>query len=170
MDFVIEQATDKRIPVIHDIMRECVAALPDPEYFVEDTPETIAERLAQGGFALLARHDDAIAGFLLVDLPGKAERNLGRDLGWAEEELTKSAHIDIVCVRPAYRGHGLQKRLVAEGEKELPRRGIVHSLATVHPGNAASLSSMLALGYRIGATREKYGGVLRHVLFKRLAE
>lgn len=168
MDFIFEPIVPDHIPIICDIMRECVAALPRREFFVDDPPEAIAERLDAGGFGLLARCGDEVAGFLLVDVPGEAERNLGRDLGWPVAELSRSAHVDIVCIRPAYRGHGLQKRLVADGEVEMRRRGLAHSLATVHPENIASLSSMLALGYRVAMTKEKYGGVLRHVLFKTL--
>lgn len=170
MEFVIERTAEEQVNVMHSIMRECVAALSRKEFFVDDTPEVIAERLQNGGFGCIARHGDEIAGFLLVDLPGEAARNLGNDLGWPKEERLKSAHVDTVCVRPAFRGHGLQKRLVAEGEKEMRRRGVVHSLATVHPDNVASLSSMLALDYQIVATKEKYGGLLRHVLVKRVAE
>lgn len=167
MEFAIEPVRHEDIPVARSIMEECVAALSNRDFFVDDQPEAIAERL-DAGFALFARHDGEAIAYLMIDIPGEDGRNLGYDLGWSGEELLRSAHIDSACVRPAFRGHGLMKRLVSEGEKEMRRRGIVHGLATVHPDNVASLSSMLALGYRIGTTKEKYGGLPRHVLFKHL--
>lgn len=104
----------------------------------------------------------------MTDIPGLGEKNLGRDLDWPADVLEKCAHIDSVCVRPAFRGHGLQKRLGILAEQRLKEMGIERLLATVHPENAASLRSMLTLGFRIGTTNIKYGGLPRHVLLKLL--
>lgn len=147
MAIYIQPATAEHVDAICDIMRECVEALERPEFFVDDEREEMARR-ADGdeGFILLARCGADIAGFLMIDIPGVAERNLGRDLGWPEEWLDSAAHIDTACVRPAHRGLGLQKKLVAEAEARLRDMGIVRYLATIHPENVASLASMRALG------------------------
>ncbi len=166
MDFTIRPAGYEDVPVVHKIMQETVAALARKEFFVDDDREYLENHIERDGFTLLAMHGAECAGFLMVDLPGDQEKNLARDLGWPADALDKCAHIDSVCVRPAFRGHGLQKRLVYEGEKRLVEMGIPHFLATVHPENAASLKSLLALGYQIGITKDKYGGIPRHILFK----
>lgn len=166
MDFTTRLAGPEDVPVVHEIMRETVAALPRKEFFVDDDREYLEDHIERDGFTLLALHGADCAGFLMVDLPGHKEKNLARDLGWPADLLDKCAHIDSVCVRPAYRGNGLQKLLVREGEARLTEMGIPHFLATVHPENAASLKSLLALGYQIGATKDKYGGIPRHILFK----
>ena len=166
MDVDIQLATADDVAIIHAIMQETVANLERREFFVDDDQGYLERHIDQAGFVLLARNGPDCLGFLMVDLPGEGENNLGRDLGWPVATLGQCAHIDSVCVRPAFRGHGLQKRLVGDAEARLERMGIIHFLATVHPDNIASLASMRALGYQIGATKPKYGGMLRHILYK----
>ncbi len=162
----IRPATATDLPVVHDIQREAVETIEREEYFVDTDREFLENHLERDGFILVAMAGDECAGFVLVDLPGRAEENLGRDLGWPEDALDISAHMDTVCVRPAFRGHGLQKRLVRAAEERLAGMGFTRFLATIHPDNVASLYSMLGLGYQVGATKRKYGGVLRHVVYK----
>lgn len=168
MDFTFAAAQALHIPLVCEIMRETVSALSQRDYFVPDDEAYVERHIEREGFTLLAWHQSECAGFLITDIPGLDERNLGRDLGWPDEALEKCAHIDSVCVRPAFRGHGLQKRLGVLAEQQLKDMGVESLLATVHPDNAASLRSMLALGFRIGATKAKYGGLPRHILFKPL--
>lgn len=170
MDFVIQRASSEDVAEIDAIMRETESRLPRREFFVADDWEYVERHIDEEGFSLLARHDGECAAFLIIDLPGGDEKNLGRDLGWPADVLKRCAHIDSVCVRPAFRGRGLQKRLVEDAEIRLEGMGITRYLATVHPENTASLKSMLALGYQIGATKPKYGGLPRHILFKIVGE
>ncbi len=165
----IRLAEQKDVPAVYDIMRETTAALTRKEFFVDDDLDALYHHVEDQGFILLARIGDEAAGFLIVHFPGMGEENLGRDLGWPDEILPCCAHIDSACVRPVYRGHGLQKRLVRAAEERLPAMGMTYGLATIHPENIPSLSSMTALGYKIGATKCKYGGLLRHILFKKLS-
>lgn len=109
-----------------------------------------------------------LAGFLIVDMPGDNDKNLAFDLGWPREMAEASAHIDIAGVDPAFRGLGLQRELTRRAEELLAAKGIKAFLSTVHPDNAPSLNNILAMGYSIGATKSKYGGVLRHVLYKKV--
>ncbi len=163
---IIRLGTAADIPLVLDVQREAVETIERKEYFVETDREFLENYLNHSLFIYLFMAGEDCAGFALIDLPGLHERNLGRDLGWPDNALAKSAHIDSVCVRPAFRGKGLQKRLVRAAEERLRGMGITRFLATIHPDNAASLSSMLALGYQIGVTKPKYNGVLRHVVFK----
>ncbi|MPN33003.1 hypothetical protein SDC9_180486 [bioreactor metagenome] len=74
--------------------------------------------------------------------------------------------MDSMAVLPAYRGHKIQKQMVAAGENELAALGYRHLFCTVHPDNHYSLSNLLELGYTIIVTIRKYGGLPRHILYK----
>lgn len=163
----IERFGPGDVDAVMAIMAEATEGV-GKEWFVADSREEVADRLAGGGVGLFAVCDGVRAGFLVVDLPGEAPRNLGHDLGLPPEAIARSAHMDSVCVRPAYRGRGLQKRLMGAAEAALAGMGIRHCLATVHPDNAASLASFLSLGYEIAATKPKYGGLIRHIMRKDL--
>ena len=108
-----------------------------------------------------------IAGFFLIHIPGLTEKNLGRSLGLPAEELPAVAHMDSAAVLPAYRGNGLQARLLREAERRLAGGPYSIWMSTVHPDNRYSLANMLAQGYQVAATMKKYGGLDRHILIKR---
>ncbi len=170
MDFAIVPATQADVPVIQAIHDESIAALPRPEFFFASDEAFFVQHIAEDGFTLLAKTNGETAGFLLVDIPAMDERNLGRDAGFGGADLMQCAHMDTACVRPAYRGHGLQKRLMLAAEARLRDQGFAYAFATVHPDNAASLRSMVSIGYSIVATKPKYGGLLRHIMCKHIAQ
>lgn len=168
MEFSFSRAGDGDVEAIHALMACLERGMPNPDHFVVDTREYVADHVEREGFILLARDGDALAGFLIVDLPGVGERNLAYDLGWPCEAAETGAHMDIAGVSPAYRGCGLQRMLMVRAEEMLIQRGMRAFFSTVHPENAPSLNNLFALGYRIGATKLKYGGVPRHILYKRV--
>ena len=55
---------------------------------------------------------------------------------------------------------------MALAEAELAEKGYLHLLSTVHPDNQYSLHNLRSLGYTVAATRKKYGGLPRHILYK----
>lgn len=164
--FHITVATAKSIGVIDAILQQTSAEINDPALFMADGREYVSRHIEKDGFVLLAYSDTIVAGFLLVDFPGDQEHNLALDLGWDKTTLSRCAHMDIACVLPEFRGMGLQKILLREAECTLASMGYTYALATVYPENKPSLQNLLASGYVIGATKPKYGGVLRHVVWK----
>ncbi|MGN0907857.1 MAG: GNAT family N-acetyltransferase [Bullifex sp.] len=127
----------------------------DPEY---DPP---AE-----GFTYEILDGEKPAAAFSMTFPGLDEENLGYDIGLSGNELLKVAHMDVAAVNPAYRGMGLQKRLMKMGEDDAKALGYHYLMCTIHPDNAPSLKSALSLGYHIVLTKEKYGGKIRHILLK----
>ncbi|MDY2815603.1 MAG: GNAT family N-acetyltransferase [Bullifex sp.] len=120
----------------------------------------------QEGFTYEIYDGPTLAAAFSMTFPGLDEENLGYDTGMDESELMKVAHMDVAAVDPAYRGKGMQKKLMELGERDAAALGYRHLMCTIHPDNAASLKSALSLGYRIVKTVEKYGGKTRHILIK----
>lgn len=167
MDFVIRKAGLSDLPGLVRVMEETTASLPQPAWFVAADEAFLAAQIEGEGFILVAQAPDgSIAGLFQAHFPGLAEENLGRDAGLWPAELPKAAHMDSVAVRPAYRGHKLQTKLLIEGEKEMAALGYRHLFCTVHPDNSYSLTNLLDLGYMLTVTVQKYGGLPRHVLYK----
>lgn len=110
----------------------------------------------------------ALAGLFMVTFPGLTEENLGWDLGFSKEDLLHTAHMDTAVVLPAYRGHGLQARFMQTAEADLRKMGYKYLLCTIHPENQFSMGNALKAGYIVEKTTEKYGGLKRNILCKRL--
>ena len=64
--------------------------------------------------------------------PGESRDNLGRFLGLTEADLLRTAHMESAAVASAFRGHGLQGRMMAEAERMLRERGFSWLMGTVH--------------------------------------
>ena len=163
----IRRAGEQDLPAILNVVDSALKSLSDPTLFLSDGPDFYREHLKDKGFTLLAEIDGAAAAYLAVRFPGLEDDNLMRDLGFPEQELPKAAHMESVAVLPQCRGNGLQKKLIAEAEKQLPGT-IRFSLATVSPQNPGSQKSFLGLGYTVEKTVKKYGGLDRYILLKKL--
>lgn len=148
------------------IMDTSANQLKDKSLFIPDDLSLIKEILTANGFGLLALdYTDKPAAYLLVLFPRLGAENLGYDLTLNEEQLQKVAHIESVAVLPTHRGRQLQRSLITRAEQLLNASHPYH-MATVSPLNSASLKSFQHCGYRIVATKEKYGGYRRHILMK----
>ena len=96
------------------------------------------------------------------------EENLGEYLRLTSEEMERVAHMEIAMVRKAYRGQGLQKRMMQEAEKRLKEAGYHYLMGTAHPKNVYSVNNFKKLGYEIVAEDLKYGGLPRYIFCKEI--
>ncbi len=176
MDFDYRLATEEWLDLLDGAMKETAAGLRDSDIFVADDRESLRRHLEAEGRILMALdtsfktgssvQDTSLAGFLMVRFPGAAKDNLGVYAGISADEMDRVAHMESVTVRAAYRGYGLQRRLVEQGESLAVQLGYKYSMCTVAPQNPWSLANMQDAGYSIVATVPKYGGLMRHILFK----
>lgn len=164
----IRMAMEEDASSIVDIMETVAKNLEDPEIYVTDDEAFIRRHIKDQGFTELAECDGGAVGFLIVHIPGDGPENLGRDAGLPDRELPFTAHMESAAVLPAYRGHGIQRMLMMEAEKELRRRGFHYAVGTVSPKNPYSMENCLKLGYLTAAVRNKYGSLLRNIVVKRL--
>lgn len=166
MEFLIRPAAEADLPVLFSIMEQGLASVPKG-WFAGETMEFLQTHLSGQGFILLAQTPNgAIAGYFAARFPKDAPDNLGLDVGLPEEELPFVAHGELAVVAPAFRGQGLQLRLLEALEGRLCRLGYRHLLCTIHPENRFSRRNMEAAGYRPILQKEKYGGLPRLILYK----
>ena len=185
MDFDIRKCEINDIETVVGLIEAVYEQMENKEWFAADNSEYTKKMLSQGpGTAWMAveKESGQPAGVFMTAVPSVSgqsadagenapedyEENLGRDIGLPETELGKVAHMDSAAVLPASRGFRLQRRLMEYAETELQKEGFRHLCCTVHPDNRSSLNNVLAQGYRIMKTCEKYGGSPRHILLKEL--
>lgn len=146
--------------------------MPRADWFVAGGREYIEAHIDEDGFIFLAEGIRGgtmeLAGFFVVDFPGDSDENLGLDIGFTVDQCLRAVHMDTAVVAEDWRGQGLQAKLMAACERELTHRGWEYLLATIHPDNVYSLNNALKGGYKVMATKEKYGGKLRHIMMKEL--
>ncbi|HIZ18885.1 MAG TPA: GNAT family N-acetyltransferase [Candidatus Olsenella stercoravium] len=169
-EFVFKFATPDDADAIAGLSKQVQALLPCPDFFVISNRNRIRWKLENNSFALLAYDGDALAGFYLFEMPGfDPKENLGYDINLDTSELEKVLCMGSVAVAPAYRGHGLQRRMAKLGEAEGLRRGYTIFMATADPRNTPSVRNFLLGGYDIVCVKEGYyePGVPRAVFMKR---
>ncbi len=169
MEFQIEKAVPADYQLFADIILTVWEQMEEKSWYVADNADYTYQALSSGhglGYKAVETGTGTVSAIFLAVIPGMDEKNLGRDVGMAESELPFIAHMDSAAVLPAYRGFGLQKRLMEAAEADLKARGIHYLMCTVHPDNQFSLNNVLRQGYEILTVKEKYGGHVRAILRK----
>lgn len=158
--------TPEDIPALWVLEQQVLAALPDPTLFMPTLPEELAAQL-KAGFILAVWDGEEAAAYVSVEYCRSSPRSYGRDAGAPDSELDAWANLDTVLVRPDLRGNGLQQALLTAAERFLAP-GIRALGATVSPDNLHSRRNFEQCGWQVVCQKEKYGGVQRLVLQKRL--
>lgn len=165
----IKYAAWQDIPEIERIMTLGQVTTENMDWYVADDRAFIERHICEEGYILNYTQKEQIVGFLLVRHPRLAEDNLGRYLPeWTEEMLHKVAHMESAAVLPEYRGRKIQKKLLQRAEELEQEKGTAYLMATVHPENVYSAGNLEALGYECLMETEKYGGLRRKILYKKL--
>lgn len=168
MDFKIRRAEIRDISGIMKLMEEAAGNRKHPEWFVSDDEAYIREHLYGSGFIIAAEAgNDEIAGFFIVKKP-EMEDNLGVYLDFDEEKLSQVAVMDSAVVGCAWRGNGLQGRMLEMAETLLDKKKFRYLMCTIHPDNVYSLHNMQNHGYVVKKTAKCYGGLTRHILLKEI--
>lgn len=163
----ITRAVTDDIPKIMNLMERSLSLAPDQSWYAADSEEFVREHVSERGFILKAVAGEEIAGFLLVRYPGKDSDNLGSYTGLDETGKQLVAHMESAAVDPAFRGMGIQKKLMAQGEECIKNTKYKYLMGTAHPENKFSVNNFLKLGYEIIAEDKKYGGYPRYVFLKK---
>jgi ribosomal protein S18 acetylase RimI-like enzyme len=155
---------------LHQLMdlQELVAqSLPSAEILRLHSTEFFAKALRSERSGLGIFTKEGLVAFGLICIP-PPEGNLGSDLGLGEEELRRTAHLQVVAVHPAYRGNSLQRLMVARHQQVLAEMGYEHVCSTVSPFNPFSLRNLLHEGFVINALKVKFGSQWRYIMYKNL--
>ena len=154
---------------IYKIMQKTLTALEDKSLFVCDDLDYVKKHIEEEGFTVVACTQTAcIAGSLTVRFPGDSEDNLGYDIGLSKEERAMVVHMDSAVVLPEFRGNHLQGEMLKFAEEHIDTGRYRFLLTTIAPHNIPSQSTFLRAGYREVLVKEKYGGLMRSILLKKL--
>lgn len=112
--------------------------------------------------------DDGLIAMGVYAKYGKSKDNYGFDLGIKGDDLLKVGQIDSVAVMSKYRGNKLQKLICEELERIAISSGDEAICTTIYPENTYSINTFEKLGYNIVTEKEKYGGMRRYILIRKL--
>ena len=167
-------ATREDIKEIKEIMDVAMNLLEHKEWYVPDDEEFLERHIDAEGYILKYEVEERenstqIAGFLVVRYPKKAKDNLRVYLPEEEAVLPEEVeHMESAAVLPKFRGQHIQQKLLAYAENMEREKGTKYLMGTVHPDNVYSLGSLEREGYSCLLETEKYGGLKRKIVAKKL--
>ncbi len=172
-EFSISKIVPEDLPAVLDCMNEIYQELPEKSWFSMDGRDELVRYMTVSGFGLKA---EAVAGDSTKDLAAVfvartcdlGDENLGSYLELDDTQLPLVAHMEIAMVRSAYRGNGLQRKLMEVAEEQLRSAGFHWLMGTAHPNNVYSVHNFRKLGYEIVTEALKYGGLPRYIFCKEL--
>ncbi|MCF7926094.1 MAG: GNAT family N-acetyltransferase [Candidatus Izimaplasma sp.] len=160
--------TKEDVPEINRIMDEIDHEVNTDEIFVKDDHTFIENHISKQGFIVKVSKKHKIIAFLIVRFPKSAKDNLGKDANLNKEALNNVAHIESLAVVPKHRGKRLGRKMIKYADKIIKQKGIKHSMATVSPRNKYSLITFLKRDYEVIKISNKYSGVKRLILRKKI--
>ncbi len=140
------------------------ATLPDKSILRHNSSEMIASCLEEPNVTLGVWDGNLLVAIGMLYVPQCLEEDHAHDLDLQGEY--RSANQKLFLVREAYRGLGLQRRLIREVEKIAVERGYNLLCTTVAPNNDFSINNFLKEGYVYAKTEVKYGGLVRNKYYK----
>lgn len=156
----------QHLDAVEALQNEVRAQMPDPELFLPDTREELAEMLGQQ-LVIGVWDGPRLAAYFILRYCGENEHNYACAMGLPKSDWHFWANADSVAVHPDYRGNGLQQRLMRLAE-QWRKPSIIGIAGTISPQNPYSLNNALAGGSEIKARKEMYGGHDRYLVAKAL--
>lgn len=122
LGFSISQIEPSDLPTVLDCMNEIYRELPEKSWFSMDEREDLIRYMTVSGFGLKAEAVAAdgrkeLAAVFVARTSDLGDENLGSYLEPDDLQLSLVAHMEIAMVRRAYRGNGLQKKLMEAAEE-----------------------------------------------------
>jgi hypothetical protein len=137
--------------------------------FAIETEAFFVHHLGPGGMMLgIDAPDGSLAAYSVLGLPGADDaENFGHDIGLGPHDRRRVAHLDGTGIAAAFRGIGLQLRMIAERIALARVRGRSLLMSTAAPANTRSLGNLLEGGLEAVALVDKYESI-RFVLTRDL--
>jgi len=171
LKYIITILNEKHLPLVMALQAVIVQNLGRPDLLQSFSYDFMKQHMGRQGAVLGVFVENRLAAFrnLYYPHPWEKEWNLGLDLGLPEDELTKVANLQMVCVHPRFRGNGLAMKMNRISLELLLERGAHHHVcATVSPYNIWNIPILLKCGFRIVKLKRKYGGKLRYIVHQDL--
>lgn len=152
------------------LQEDAFASLDDHSLLRRNSREMLLECLSPPHYTVGAFDSGILAAVGILYLGGRSGENLARMMDVPDELLGGCGNVKLIIVRSDCRGKGLGRRLITMLEDEAARLGIHMLCATVSPRNLPSLSNFEKLGYKTYGLFEKYGGLERLLLYKKITD
>jgi ribosomal protein S18 acetylase RimI-like enzyme len=162
---------EQHLPQIMGLQKLIIENLNRPELMASIAYDFMKEHVERQGFILGVFVQERLVAFLNIYYPNRRDKefNLGRDIGFAEDQSTRFANFQMVCVHPGFRGNELADKMNRMALNLLQQKGTCeHVCATVSPYNVCSVRILLNCGFRISRIKMKYGGKLRYIVHQNL--
>lgn len=167
--WTIKKVTPAEAGAVCQVIQEVHDRMENKDLFVPCDLTYIEAHIEREGFILAAYAPTGkMAGNFIIRYPMEHEDNLGRDAHLPPEELQKVAHMESAVVLPEYRGNHLQSKMMQYAEQVIDTSRFCYLMATASPDNPASCKCMESNGYALIATKEKYGGLMRRIYYKKI--
>jgi GNAT superfamily N-acetyltransferase len=162
----LRHCNPSHLDAVIELNETVYAALPDQSVLRHNSAEMIASCLNEPNVTLGFWDDNLLVAIGMLYVPQCMEEDHFHELGLQGEY--RSANQKLFLVREAYRGLGLQRKLIREVEKIARERGFNILCTTVAPNNSFSINNFLKEGYVYAKTELKYGGLERNLYYKLL--
>ncbi len=155
---------DEVVSLNEDILNK----LENKEIYARTTRDEFYEYLTEKGKIIGCIVNGKLIAMGIYGVLKNNEKNYGYDLDMNEEEVLTVCQIEATVVSKEFRGNRLQKKICEVIEKIAKKDKMKIISATASPINSYSVNTFFNLGYEIYKEKEKYGGLRRYILMKRL--
>lgn len=169
--YIITYLYEQHLPMVMNLQETIIQNLERPDLLQPFSYDFMKRHMGHQGFVLGVFAGHRLVAFrnLYYPDPWDEEWNLGRDMALPEEELSKVANLQMVCVHPDFRGSNLGYTMNQITLKLLRQRKTHHHIcATVSPYNVWNLPILLSSGFQVVKLKNKYGGKLRYIVYQNL--
>ena len=165
---IFKQLQKEDIPTLLDIQEETFAyAKGDTDFLRRNTAKTFAVCFEPPSVTIGAFLDGVMIAFGMLHAAGNNKENLAYDVEQIENPLD-NANVKLTIVRPDYRGNGLQAMLIDKLTEHAKANGFTWSCSTASPNNIWSMNNLQKCGFTQVKLLQKYGGMQRALLCKKL--
>lgn len=156
------------IPKLLEVQEETFEyAKGDTDFLRRNTTETFSLCFSGNSVVLGAYLNGEMIAFGILHCAEDTKENLALDIDEVENVL-ENANVKLIIVRPQFRGNGLQVALIERLGEFAKNSGYKWLSATVAPSNTWSKNNFEKCGFKIVKILQKYGGMQRVLLAKRI--
>lgn len=166
--FHIRRAGPEDLDYVMELQDTIMAGLENKDIYATYTREDSLDALETDYCYIAFAENGDVAGYsvLIANTTPVVEKNYGHYFDYTEEQLAKTASLDLTMVAPEYRGHGLQRLFNKIRIGQALALGATEGYTSISPDNPYSYNNFLILNFEIVDRRKLYGGKDRYLLRK----
>jgi len=157
------QCLPSDLEVVLELNQSVYDSLADKSLLRLNSTEMIASCLAEPNVTMGAWDSDKLVAIGILYVPQVEDEDLSH---YVENAVFPAANQKLYLVDAAYRGQGLQRKIIRLIEDIARKKGFVMLCTTIAPHNTFSINNFIAEGYTYSTTVVKYGGLERNIYNK----